>query len=151
VCNDAFNALQASTPVIELSHLSPASLSQDRNRSMATELTRAGMETSSESPVRVPREPLGRLFLRFSASAHWLGEVRLRRLPWSGRNLSRKSGGVRPGQFNRALAVYQVLPGPEAHELCVYFGMLEHKEHRRRFAINRVETFRGVPGSSRSL
>ena len=27
-------------------------------------------------------------------------------------------------QFNRALAVYQVLPGPEAHELCVYFGML---------------------------
>jgi chromate transporter len=27
-------------------------------------------------------------------------------------------------QFNRALAVYQILPGPEAHELCVYFGML---------------------------
>ena len=27
-------------------------------------------------------------------------------------------------QFNRALALYQVLPGPEAHELCVYFGML---------------------------
>jgi chromate transporter len=26
-------------------------------------------------------------------------------------------------QFNRALALYQVLPGPEAHELCVYFGM----------------------------
>jgi chromate transporter len=31
---------------------------------------------------------------------------------------------VSPQQFNRALAVYQVLPGPEAHELCVYFGML---------------------------
>ncbi|WP_299701214.1 chromate efflux transporter [uncultured Pontibacter sp.] len=27
-------------------------------------------------------------------------------------------------RFNRALAVYQVLPGPEAHELCVYFGMV---------------------------
>jgi chromate transporter len=27
-------------------------------------------------------------------------------------------------QFNRVLALYQVLPGPEAHELCVYFGML---------------------------
>jgi chromate transporter len=26
--------------------------------------------------------------------------------------------------FNRVLALYQVLPGPEAHELCVYFGML---------------------------
>lgn len=26
--------------------------------------------------------------------------------------------------FKRMLAVYQVLPGPEAHELCVYFGRL---------------------------
>ena len=29
-----------------------------------------------------------------------------------------------PERFNRTLAVYQVLPGPEAHELCVYFGVL---------------------------
>ena len=29
-----------------------------------------------------------------------------------------------PERFNRTLAVYQVLPGPEAHELCVYFGLL---------------------------
>src|SRR5690242_20975592 len=28
------------------------------------------------------------------------------------------------GTFKRQLAVYQVLPGPEAHELCVYFGRL---------------------------
>lgn len=27
-------------------------------------------------------------------------------------------------QFNRVYALYQVLPGPEAHELCVYFGTL---------------------------
>lgn len=27
-------------------------------------------------------------------------------------------------RFNRTLAVYQALPGPEAHELCVYFGYL---------------------------
>ena len=26
--------------------------------------------------------------------------------------------------FKRTLAVYQVLPGPEAHELCVFFGMI---------------------------
>src|SRR5262245_51862877 len=26
--------------------------------------------------------------------------------------------------FNRVLALYQVLPGPEAHEMCVYFGTL---------------------------
>jgi len=31
---------------------------------------------------------------------------------------------ITPERFNRVLAVYQVLPGPEAHELCVYFGML---------------------------
>ena len=31
---------------------------------------------------------------------------------------------VTPEHFNRVLAMYQVLPGPEAHELCVYFGML---------------------------
>jgi chromate transporter len=27
-------------------------------------------------------------------------------------------------RFNRVLGVYQALPGPEAHELCVYFGMI---------------------------
>ena len=27
-------------------------------------------------------------------------------------------------EFNRALAVYQALPGPEAHELCVWLGMI---------------------------
>ena len=26
--------------------------------------------------------------------------------------------------FAKTLAVYQVLPGPEAHELCIYFGRL---------------------------
>lgn len=31
---------------------------------------------------------------------------------------------VSPERFDRALAVYQVLPGPEAHELCVYYGTL---------------------------
>src|SRR5687767_3096642 len=31
---------------------------------------------------------------------------------------------ISPEKFNRVLSVYQVLPGPEAHELCVYFGLL---------------------------
>lgn len=31
---------------------------------------------------------------------------------------------ISPEKFNRVLSVYQALPGPEAHELCVYFGML---------------------------
>ena len=91
---------------------------------MATELSGAGMETSSESPARVPREPLGRLFLRF---------LRFGALAWGGpvaqiamirQELVEEERWITPDQFNRALAVYQVLPGPEAHELCVYFGML---------------------------
>jgi chromate transporter len=31
---------------------------------------------------------------------------------------------ISSARFNRTLAVYQVLPGPEAHELCVFFGLL---------------------------
>jgi chromate transporter len=31
---------------------------------------------------------------------------------------------VSEATFKRTLAVYQVLPGPEAHELCVYFGRM---------------------------
>jgi len=31
---------------------------------------------------------------------------------------------VSPESFRKTLAVYQVLPGPEAHELCVYFGRI---------------------------
>lgn len=35
-----------------------------------------------------------------------------------------EEGWVSPDTFRKTLAVYQVLPGPEAHELCVYFGRL---------------------------
>ncbi|MBV2150246.1 chromate efflux transporter [Sphingobium sp. AS12] len=31
---------------------------------------------------------------------------------------------IAPARFNRLLAVLQVLPGPEAHELCVHLGMM---------------------------
>jgi chromate transporter len=91
---------------------------------MATELSRAGIEISTEPPAHVPREPLGRLFLRF---------LRFGALAWGGpvaqiamirQELVEEERWVTRDQFNRALAVYQVLPGPEAHELCVYFGML---------------------------
>ena len=35
-----------------------------------------------------------------------------------------QEGWVDEETFRKTLAVYQVLPGPEAHELCVYFGRL---------------------------
>ncbi len=70
----------------------------------------------------VPHESLGRLFLRF---------LRFGALAWGGpvaqigmlrQELVEQQRWVSPAEFNRALAVYQALPGPEAHELCVYFG-----------------------------
>ena len=43
------------------------------------------------------------------------------------RELVEEQRWVEPGRFNRLLAVYQVLPGPEAHELGVHFGMMKGK------------------------
>jgi len=72
----------------------------------------------------VPHESYARLFLRF---------LRFGLLAWGGpvaqiamirQELVEDEHWVSPERFNRALAVYQVLPGPEAHELCVYFGMI---------------------------
>jgi chromate transporter len=74
--------------------------------------------------ARVPAEPLLQLFWRF---------LRFGLLAWGGpvaqiamvrQELVEEEKWVTPSHFNRTLALYQVLPGPEAHELCVYFGML---------------------------
>lgn len=74
--------------------------------------------------LRPPREPLGRLFLRF---------LRFGLLAWGGpvaqiamvrQELVEEERWVSPEHFKRVLAIYQILPGPEAHELCVYFGYL---------------------------
>jgi chromate transporter len=68
-------------------------------------------------------QSFGKLFLRF---------LRFGCLAWGGpvaqiamikKELVEEEKWISTDQFNRALAVYQVLPGPEAHELCVYFGM----------------------------
>ena len=74
--------------------------------------------------VAVPHEPLGRLFLRFLhfGLLAWGGPVA--QIAMIHHDLVEKEKWVTREHFNRALAVYQVLPGPEAHELCVYFGML---------------------------
>ncbi|SFO36685.1 chromate efflux transporter [Nitrosospira briensis] len=78
----------------------------------------------NESAPRVPQEPLGRLFLRFLkfGSLAWGGPVA--QIAMIRHELVEEEKWVSPQHFNRVLAMYQVLPGPEAHELCVYFGML---------------------------
>ena len=74
--------------------------------------------------MNVPHESYLKLFLRF---------LRFGFLAWGGpvaqiamirHELVEEEKWITPERFNRVLAVYQVLPGPEAHELCVYFGMI---------------------------
>ncbi len=69
-------------------------------------------------------DPLGSIFLRF---------LKFGALAWGGpaaqiamikRECVDEEEWVSQETFQRTLAVYQVLPGPEAHELCVFFGRL---------------------------
>lgn len=72
----------------------------------------------------VPQEPYLKLFLRFLrfGSLAWGGPVA--QIAMIRQELVDEEHWVSSERFNRVLAVYQVLPGPEAHELCVYFGLL---------------------------
>lgn len=74
--------------------------------------------------VNIPSQSLWQVFLRF---------LRFGLLAWGGpvaqidmirQELVEQEGWISRERFNRVLAVYQALPGPEAHELCVYFGMM---------------------------
>jgi chromate transporter len=73
-------------------------------------------------PPRV--DPLRSIFIRF---------LKFGLLAWGGpaaqiamikKECVDEEGWVSEEAFKKTLAVYQVLPGPEAHELCVYFGRL---------------------------
>src|SRR5215203_5863505 len=61
-------------------------------------------------------------FLRFGFLA-WGGPVA--QIAMIKRELVQEERWIEPSRFNRLLAIYQVLPGPEAHELCVHFGMMK--------------------------
>lgn len=74
--------------------------------------------------MNAPAEPYGKLFLRFLrfGSLAWGGPVA--QIDMIRQELVAQEKWISPGHFKRLLAIYQVLPGPEAHELCVHFGML---------------------------
>ncbi len=61
------------------------------------------------------------MFLRFGLLA-WGGPVA--QIAMIRDELVSRREWITPEKFRRTLAVYQALPGPEAHELCVYFGMI---------------------------
>jgi chromate transporter len=75
-----------------------------------------------ESPVESGHDSLRSLFVRF---------LKFGLLAWGGpaaqismisKECVDEERWVSGETFKRTLAVYQVLPGPEAHELCVFFG-----------------------------
>jgi chromate transporter len=72
----------------------------------------------------IPHQTLGGLFRRFLGFGFlaWGGPVA--QIAMVRRELIEREGWISSARFNRTLAVYQALPGPEAHELCVYFGFL---------------------------
>ena len=84
------------------------------------------MESASaaKDETNVPHESLGALFLRFLKFGFlaWGGPVA--QIAMIRDELVAEEKWVTPQHFNRVLALYQVLPGPEATELAVYFGML---------------------------
>ena len=80
--------------------------------------------TDTLSPTKVPHESYPKLFWRFLKFGllAWGGPVA--QIAMIRQELVDEEKWISNERFNRVLAVYQVLPGPEAHELCVYFGML---------------------------
>ncbi len=67
-----------------------------------------------ESPVSIFRRFLGFGILAWGGPAAQIAMVK--------HECVDEEGWVSEETFKKTLAVYQVLPGPEAHELCVYFG-----------------------------
>jgi chromate transporter len=77
-----------------------------------------------DQEIDIPHQSYGGIFLRF---------LKFGFLAWGGpfaqiamirQELVEEEKWISPEKFNRVLSVYQALPGPEAHELCVYFGMI---------------------------
>ncbi|MCW5647338.1 MAG: chromate efflux transporter [Sphingopyxis sp.] len=79
------------------------------------------MTTEEFSP---PRLSLIRLFLRFLRFGVLAFGGPVAQIAMVKQALVEEERWISPARFNRLLAVMQVLPGPEAHELCVHLGMI---------------------------
>lgn len=82
------------------------------------------MNSQTGRDIDIPPQSYANIFLRF---------LKFGLLAWGGpfaqiamirQELVDEEKWIGPEKFNRVLSVYQALPGPEAHELCVYFGMI---------------------------
>jgi chromate transporter len=82
----------------------------------------ADIELSSTEP-RPPALSLPALFLRFLKFGLLAFGGPVAQIAMLRRELVDEERWLSSARFNRLLAVMQVLPGPEAHELCVHLGM----------------------------
>jgi chromate transporter len=82
------------------------------------------MNTISHADIHIPHQSYTDIFLRFLkfGCLAWGGPVS--QIAMLRQELVDEEKWITSERFNRVLAVYQALPGPEAHELCVYFGMV---------------------------
>jgi len=82
------------------------------------------LNTTSNTNLLIPHQSYASLFLRFLkfGSLAWGGPFA--QIAMIRQEIVEEEKWITPERFNRVLAVYQALPGPEAHELCVYFGMV---------------------------
>src|SRR5829696_1184504 len=82
------------------------------------------MNMRADRDIQVPRQSYTDILLRFLKFGFlaWGGPVA--QIAMIRQELVEEEKWISPEKFNRVLSVYQVLPGPEAHELCVYFGMI---------------------------
>lgn len=79
------------------------------------------MTTEHYSP---PRLSLLQLFLRFLRFGFLAFGGPVAQIAMVKQALVEEERWISPARFNRLLAVMQILPGPEAHELCVHLGMV---------------------------
>lgn len=85
----------------------------------------ADIPTVAGSPdVRPPDLTLAALFLRFLRFGFQAFGGPVAQIAMVRQALVEEERWVEPARFNRLLAVMQILPGPEAHELCVHLGMV---------------------------
>ena len=82
------------------------------------------MNMELDRETSIPHQSYISIFLRFLKFGllAWGGPVA--QIAMIRQELVEEEQWISRERFNRVLSVYQVLPGPEAHELCVYFGML---------------------------
>lgn len=86
------------------------------------DLTNSGLTLSDPEPAP-PILTYPALFLRFLRFGAMAFGGPVAQIAMIRRELVDQDRWISSGHFNRLLAVLQVLPGPEAHELCVHLGM----------------------------